>query len=68
MNAVIQLFGMIVAVLFVATPAHAYLDPVTGSLLIQGLVALIAGIVASVKSVRQKIISIFKSIFKRKDA
>ena len=56
--------------LFVATtsPAHAYLDPITGSLIIQGLIALVAAIVAGVKSVRIKIAGFFSSIFKRKDS
>lgn len=57
-----------VSALYVAAiaPAHAYLDPVTGSLIIQGLIALIAAIVAGVKSVRDKIVSVFSSVFKRK--
>lgn len=58
-----------VAVLYfsLSSSAHAYLDPVTGSLIIQGLVALIAGIVAGVKSVRIKIIALFKRALGRKD-
>lgn len=56
--------------LFVATtaPAYAYLDPITGSLIIQGLIALVAAIVAGVKSVRTKVVGLFSSIFKRKDS
>lgn len=67
-----SLFLRLVALvaLFVATsaPAYAYLDPITGSLIIQGLIALVAAIVAGVKSVRLKIIGLFSSIFKRKDS
>lgn len=57
-----------ILLLFFATtsPAYAYLDPVTGSLIIQGLIALVAAIVAGVKSVRLKIMGFFSSIFKRK--
>lgn len=50
----------LIMLLSISSPAHAYLDPVTGSLIIQGLVALIAGIIASVRSVRQKIITFFR--------
>lgn len=40
-------------------PAHAYLDPVTGSVLIQGLIGGAAAILASIRSVRVKIASFF---------
>ena len=36
------------------THAHAYIDPVTGSFLIQGIAAGIAGIMVAFRSVRQK--------------
>ncbi len=48
-----------------AGTAHAYLDPVSGSLIIQGIVALVAGIVAGVKSVRQRIVSGCRAVFAR---
>ena len=71
-GAVMALFFRFFALtaLFVATtsPAYAYLDPITGSLIIQGLIALVAAIVAGVKSVRTKVVGLFSSIFNRKDS
>lgn len=56
-----------VLLLALSAPAEAYLDPVTGSLFIQGLVALVAGVVAGVKTIRLRIIGFFASLFGRKD-
>ena len=39
--------------------AHAYIDPVTGSLIIQGLIAAVAAVMAGVRSIRERIISLF---------
>ena len=48
-----------------SAPALAYLDPVTGSLIIQGLIALVATAIASIKSVRNRLVALFKRIFGR---
>jgi hypothetical protein len=66
MEMVIRSFALLVAFLASAFPAYAYLDPVTGSLVIQGLVALIAGVLAGVKSVRTKFIVVFYALLGRK--
>ena len=66
MDHFVRLFAAAVAFLCLAWPAHAYLDPVTGSLLIQGLIAAIAGIVAGVKSVRARIVVFVRSLLGRK--
>lgn len=42
-----------------SSPVYAYIDPVTGSFLIQGLVAGVMAIVAGVRSVRQRIFGLF---------
>lgn len=57
------------AVLFVFTamPAYAYLDPVTGTFLIQGLIAGVAACLAGIRSVRQRVVAFFASVFLRKD-
>ena len=64
MDIIIRLIAAFTLLIAISGPAHAYLDPVTGSLIVQGLVALIAGIVAGVKTVRQKILAFVTSIFK----
>lgn len=43
-----------------AVPAHAYIDPVTGSFLIQGLVAGVMAVMGGVRSIRQRIIGLFR--------
>ena len=43
-------------------PAYAYLDPVTGTFLIQGLIAGIAACLAGIRSIRERIIGFFTSI------
>ncbi len=48
-----------------SAPALAYLDPVTGSLIIQGLIALVASVIASIKVVRTRIVALFNRIFRR---
>lgn len=60
---------LMAAVCFLALSgtAHAYLDPVTGSLLVQGLIALVAGIIAGVKSVRNRVVGFFAGLIGRKD-
>jgi hypothetical protein len=40
-------------------PAYAYIDPVTGSVLIQGLIGGAAAILASIRSVREKVLGFF---------
>ncbi len=42
-----------------APPAHAYLDPGTGSILIQGLLAAIAGAAMTLKIYWGRIVQIF---------
>lgn len=40
-------------------PAFAYIDPVTGSFLIQGLIGGAAALLAGIRSVRVKVMSLF---------
>lgn len=62
---------MIIAVLLFFLPlnAHAYLDPGTGSFIVQLIIAAIAGVSFSVKlywhKVKTKLTSLLKKFFKR---
>lgn len=47
-------------------PAYAYLDPVTGSFVIQGLIAGVMAVVAGVRSLRERFLGLFKR--RRKDS
>lgn len=38
----LKLFALTILLLLVVSPAHAYLDPGTGSMLIQGVIAALA--------------------------
>ena len=67
MNFTVKIFCILAVYLSMSANAHAYLDPVTGSLLVQGIIALVAGIVAGVKSIRQKIVGTLAVLFKRKE-
>jgi hypothetical protein len=52
---------IIIALLSIAAPAYAYLDPGTGSSLLQGLFAGIAGVLAILKLYWQRIKNFFST-------
>lgn len=54
--------------LFAAQPAYAYIDPGTGMLAVQGLIALIIGIVAFVRNPIKTAREWLKRLRKRDDA
>jgi hypothetical protein len=68
MTAMLRFFAFLLAFLALCAPAYAYLDPVTGSVAVQGIIALVAGIVAGVKGVRTWIAGALRSLLRRKDA
>jgi hypothetical protein len=51
----------------IAMPAYAYLDPVTGTFLVQGLIAGIAACLAGIRSIRERIIGFFTSFGSRQN-
>lgn len=58
--------AVFVGLLFFASSAHAYLDPGTGSMLVQGLLAGIAAVFVSVKVFHRRIGAYFGRFFSRK--
>ena len=55
--------GQLMLLVFTATlasNAYAYIDPVTGSFLIQGLVAGVMAMMAGVRGIRRRIIGLFQ--------
>lgn len=53
-------FAVAIAFLFATAPAaYAYIDPVTGSFLLQGAIGGMAAILASFRSVRMRIAQYF---------
>jgi hypothetical protein len=61
MKKILNLLGgaALLLVLFTQT-AYAYLDPVTGSFIVQGIVGGIAAIMVGFRSFREKVINFFK--------
>lgn len=57
------------AILFVTStiPAAAYIDPITGSIIIQTIIGALAAVAVAMRSVREKIMAPFRSS-KKKDA
>ena len=52
--------------LFLTTNAHAYIDPGTGSIIIQFIIAAIASITVFFKKIKNKVTSFFKKFKKYK--
>jgi hypothetical protein len=46
-----------------AEPAHAYLDPTTGSILLQGLLAGVAGVVVVLRLYWARLKAFFRNLF-----
>ena len=59
----LQFFGLIMFLCLLAKPAYAYIDPITGSIIIQ---AIAAGVAAAIYFFRTKIAQI-KNLFGSKD-
>ena len=56
---VLSLFVGAWLVVSLANPAYAYLDPITGSFLIQGLIAGAVAVLAAIRQVRERVLSLF---------
>lgn len=54
--------GILTSILVVssATPAAAYIDPVTGSVILQALVGGFAAALVAIRSFREKVVSFFR--------
>lgn len=44
----------------VSMPVYAYIDPATGSFLIQGLIAGVMAVVAGVRAIRERVLNLFR--------
>jgi uncharacterized membrane protein HdeD (DUF308 family) len=63
----LQVFVFLWALLYVSS-ASAYVDPGTGMLMIQGLIALIAGVIAFMKNPWQGLKALLRRFRNKKDA
>jgi hypothetical protein len=62
---IISITGLYVLLLF-ANPAHAYIDPGTGSMLVQAAIAVVAAASVSIGVFRHRLRSFLSRIFGRK--
>ena len=56
-----------VSVLFFANQAYAYIDPGTGSMIVQAIIAVIAGVSVSLGIFRRRVAFFFNNLFNRKN-
>ena len=63
---VVSLIG--ISLITTATPASAYLDPGTGSIILQGALAAIAGAIVVLKLYWMRVKYFFSSIFSSKES
>ena len=61
-----KLIALIIIIFFNTSNAYAYLDPGTGSILLQGLLFILAGFGTFFVFTKNKIKSLFNKLFKRK--
>ena len=61
------MFRFVFIFLFFATPAFSYIDPGTGSIIVQALIAGIAGIAVFYSNLKNKILTFFKNIKSKKN-
>lgn len=54
----VSLFVAAWLVVSISSPAFAYLDPMTGSFLIQGLIAGAVAVLAAIRSIRERVLTL----------
>ena len=54
--------------MILAVPAYAYIDPGTGSMIVQAVIAAIAAVSVSIGIFRRRLVSFFGRIFGRKSS
>jgi uncharacterized membrane protein len=62
---ILSFYISIIASLFFFTPAFAYLDPGTGSIILQAILAFLAASIATISFYWQKFKLLFIKIFKK---
>jgi quinol-cytochrome oxidoreductase complex cytochrome b subunit len=61
-----KLIALIIIIFFYTNNAYAYLDPGSGSILVQALLFILAGLGTFFVFTKNKIKSLFKKLFKKK--
>ena len=62
----VYFFSSILLFFFLSAPAYAYLDPVSITFVLQGVIGAIAAVLASFRSIRTKFIGFISNILKSK--
>ena len=60
----LALFGLLVSI---NSPAYAYLDPATGSIIVQSIIAAVAGWMVYSRALASRAREFFGRLFKRRD-
>ena len=50
--------AIVLLIALASSPTYAYLDPVSGSFLVQGLIATVLAIVAGARSIRDRLLKL----------
>tara|TARA_B100001057_G_scaffold474484_1_gene540112 strand:+ start:1441 stop:1641 length:201 start_codon:yes stop_codon:yes gene_type:complete len=58
---------LIIIICIISSPAHAYIDPGSGSIIAQALMFIIASVGIFYGYIKNKIKSIYNKLFKKKD-
>tara|TARA_B100000989_G_scaffold276649_1_gene237031 strand:+ start:2888 stop:3088 length:201 start_codon:yes stop_codon:yes gene_type:complete len=58
---------LIIIICVISSPAHAYIDPGSGSIIVQALMFIIAAFGVFYGYIKNKIKSIYEKLFKKKD-
>lgn len=58
---------LIITIFFVSSPAHAYIDPGSGSIIAQALMFIIAAFGVFYGYIKSKIKYVYNKLFKKKD-
>jgi len=58
---------LIITIFMMSQPAHAYIDPGSGSIIVQALMFIIAAFGVFYGYIKNKIKSIYEKLFKKKD-
>ena len=54
----VRIFVAAWLIVSISSPALAYLDPVTGSFLIQGVIAGVVAVLAAIRSIRERVLTL----------
>lgn len=64
---VLRSFALFALLVSIGSPAHAYLDPATGSIIVQSIIAAVAGWMVYSRALASRAREFFGRLFRRRD-